>query len=209
MPRKRRIAKERVREITPELWAWLKTGLEPKPDTDLYWQVRYGDLHITRDHRDADRLREFWDEVADDVLAEVIAEAPGTRPLLWWYFDAPRLEVGVFPNWCLDGQLPEPRTFISGAGKPAWEETAYMPSFTDGLPDWWVGYRAHKPPVFENMPAYLRRHGLLTDSEVKRLPAAAFDPVPIEYSTAQNIGGDSTTVSRLIGERIGDHHNVN
>ncbi len=53
---------------------------------------------------------------AKDILAEHIKANPGTRPALWYRYDAPHLPVGTFPGHYRDGQLPEPRLRTGSTG---------------------------------------------------------------------------------------------
>jgi len=85
MPRKRRVARKRRR-----------TGVEP-------WELAFArDQHAELDslganpfqvlglvHGNAKGRREIWERARDAVLPRWLEERPGTRPSLWWQFDAP------------------------------------------------------------------------------------------------------------------------
>ena len=94
MPRKRRTPKTRRAEVSADMIDYLSDRETGNP-----W------IYFTSD----DELRAAWNEVRDEILAAWIATAPGTRPSHWWRFDAPRQQLGNFPDCYYDGKLPEPR----------------------------------------------------------------------------------------------------
>ena len=104
---------------------------------------------------DPDLLRGPWQAHRDEVLAEWIEDRPGTRPWAWWEFDAPeaREVVGV--------RHPPHARF----GKSFALHVATI--------DW---------VRLESEPAYLRRHGLLTDAEAARLEPEMYGAVWIPKS---------------------------
>jgi hypothetical protein len=81
---------------------------------------------------------ELWREHHEAVLTDWVGRFPGTRPSLWWRFDAPRMPEGAFPGCYYDGTLPEPRQRLGGVGTPAFEALANVPRFAFGLPVDWV-----------------------------------------------------------------------
>ena len=81
-----------------------------------------------------------------------------TRPALWWRFDAPRLPLGTFQGWFIDGKLPQPRKRTGGTGTPVAAPSA---PFAYGVPTAWVDFDEDDPPTYESQAAYLKRHGLL------------------------------------------------
>jgi hypothetical protein len=85
-----------------------------------------------------DKLKALWLEHGDDIVAEHVAEFPGTRPRRWWEYDAPRSARGTYPGCCYDAELPEPRKRLGGIGTPAYEVLCYKPSFQFGLPTSWI-----------------------------------------------------------------------
>jgi hypothetical protein len=112
---------------------------------------------------------ELWRTHHDAVLTEHVRDNPGTRPALWWLYDAPRLPIGTFPGCYYDGKLPQPRKRTGGdTGAPAYEVRAVVPSFADGIPDAWVGIDDDDPRTFESQASYLKRHGMLLADEEKR-----------------------------------------
>src|ERR1019366_9844751 len=124
---------------------------------------------------DGEGLREVWNRARGECLGAWLKDHSGTRPAVWWRFDAPRLPFGTWPGCFWDGRLQEPRKQISGAGCDASAISAYMPTFELGLPSCWAAFEEADPPVFESQAAYLRRHGLLTPHEVRVLTAADYE----------------------------------
>ena len=68
-----------------------------------------------------DYLRKLWLDNRDDIVAEHIETAPGTRPQRWWEYDA-----------------KEPRKRLGGIGTVASDVLNLKPSFQFGLPLVWV-----------------------------------------------------------------------
>jgi hypothetical protein len=116
------------RDISPELWAVLNDA-EPPEGADLFdW-----DFAWTEDQR-----RAVWQRYREEILERWTREHPGTRPSLWWQWDAPRIPVGTWPGCFWDGRLSEPRRRIGGKGTPAHEALNYVPAFEKGIPTHWV-----------------------------------------------------------------------
>ncbi len=171
------------REIPENIWRFLNDAHpDPGNDVDIFW-LGEGET------------RKLWDESKIEIMAEWILKHPGTRPSLWWEYDAPRWNdpyEGVY----FHGTLCEPRQRLGGIGTPDYEVLANVPHFDKGIPTGWVSksqedyyngrqvdIHGHKigthnegdflgkaiapenPPVFESETAYLQRHGLLTASE--------------------------------------------
>ena len=165
MPRKRKLDKARPRvEISDALWAWFNDQVEAGKRNPF-------ELYFMSD----EELQRSWELVREELLEGWAEEYPGTRPQHWWRFDAPRQPLGNFPDCGYDGQLPEMRQFISGAGVPAWVVSAYMPAYRCGLPNSWAGYDESDPPTFESQAAFLRRHKLLSAAETRALKAEDYD----------------------------------
>jgi hypothetical protein len=174
MPRKQRNPKERFEEISDTELAFLSD----KPGTIEGFE---------RFALESDaKSKALWDANKVGILAEWIREHPGSRPELWWLHDA-----------------PEPaRRRIGGIGDPCHECLNYAEAYTLGLPDHWVSqwdvdyYNGRaidihgepidpaNPPRYESQASFLRRHGLLTPEETRRLRSADFEPeavlVPVE-----------------------------
>ena len=171
MPRRRRTEKAKPHsDISDGMMAYLTDEPIAESDSETVFKV----CMLSAGSRE-EGLRELWKSARSEVLATWISKNPGTRPRVWWQFDAPRQPLGRFPGCFWDGELPEPRKFISGAGCDASLISAYMPSYESGLPTAWAGYEAADPPVFESQAAYLSRHGLLTASEKRVLIAADYE----------------------------------
>lgn len=173
MPVKKRVAKNRTKlEVSPEMFAWLSDEATPEQERAIAFYV------IVLGNDEA-KLRELWEQTRDEVLSHWIAAHPGTRPTLWWKLEAPRQPLGRFPGCFWDGELPEPRKFISGAGCDASLISAYMPSFDLGVPSYWAAFKAKDAPTFESQGSYLSRHGLLSASEKRTLQPADYDAVEV------------------------------
>lgn len=123
----------------------------------------------------------LWEEHRDAALADWVKERPGTRPSLWWRYDAPRWNAPKeYRDWCYVPMLPEPRLRLGGVGVTMREKfPAYSPHWPLGVPDQWSEIDAEDPPSFESQAAYLRRHKLFLDGEEARLTDADFEPVTV------------------------------
>lgn len=180
MPRKRRMtAKTRIEtEVKPAIWAWLNDEPITKDDSETLFEIMVleggagGDGH---------KLRELWDRVRVDLLARWTADKPGTRPSIWWRFDAPRQPLGTFAGCYYDGMLPEPRKLLGGKGWPAFEKLSYVPEYDHGIPARWYDVHSDDLPTFEAEATYLKRYGFLTASEKRALKKSDFEPVMVEY----------------------------
>jgi hypothetical protein len=104
-----------------------------------------------------------WADVEASLLPEFLKLHPCTRPWSWWRDAA-----------------PEPRRRIGGSGRR--ERNA---SLEFGVPHdiWWKDVDPDNPPVYESQAAYLQRHGLLTEAEIKWLAdhPEALETEVIEY----------------------------
>ncbi|MGU3496409.1 hypothetical protein ACLBXM_20415 [Xanthobacteraceae bacterium A53D] len=105
-----------------------------------------------------DQQAALWQTNGAAVVAEHIRQWPGTRPRRWWQLEAPGA-----------------RERVGGTG------TALFPdrNLRFGLPLLWEGVDPADPPTFESEAAYLKRHGLLTADEKRRLSSADFEPVAL------------------------------
>lgn len=100
-------------------------------------------------------LQELWGEWGDAVMARWIAACPGSRPSAWW-------------RWSARG----PRLRLGGVGCPAASEAR----LDLGVPADWLDIDPSDPPRFESQSTFLKRLGLLTPDEARRLTPAAFEP---------------------------------
>jgi len=181
VPRKRRIAKRRTAVDVP---AFIMNWLQDEPIDESNREEFWGVYHL--DYAAPEKLKCLWDAVKDEILSKWRRTKPGTRPAIWYRFDAPRAPLGTFPGCYYDGKLADPRRRISGRGKL---HEGYVPSFDHALP---VGYwieetlSAAAPLVFESEASYLRRHKLLSAEEARRLDPSAFLPEEMEPITVSN-----------------------
>jgi hypothetical protein len=198
MGRKLRVskAKEQVSDIE---WDFLND----KPVPDSFEAVL---LKFNHDGK----TESLWSLHKEVILDEHIKTAPGTRPRLWWEFDAPRW-LDEYRNGLFDHELPEPRKRLGGTGTPDYEVLGFKPCFAFGLPVSWVspfdvsyygGTLRHvvtgqlvnpgstftgvaidsdDPPLYESEASYLDRHGLFLPGERKRLKKADFEPETMAY----------------------------
>ena len=137
MPTKRRRVMRGVarRRVSEALLAFLSTGVWPADGA--VWEVFDFDYLAPRERR-----IETWQAVRSEVMAAWVSEAPGTRPMAWWWFDAPRCRPEHLLARCRDvasiEELAEPRLRLGGIGTPCHEALNYMPSFDRGIPSHWV-----------------------------------------------------------------------
>ena len=137
--------------LMPDVWAYL---------TD---EIGEYDSLLIITLSDDERLK-IWSEYRDDILDKWIEQRPGTRPRLWWRFDAPKdLELMQGTAW--QGVFPIARRQLGGAGCAVWQRLDYVPVFDKGIPAIWLDYNADDPPVYESEYVYLSRYGLLVNNE--------------------------------------------
>jgi hypothetical protein len=136
--------------------------------------------------------RELWKTWGPAVLAKWLRDRPGTRPALWWKYDAPRLpDKGTGAYWD-GGKLPEPRRRLGGRGRTKAEEAGgklvFLLNNFCGIPangENWAFYDPSDPPQYESQASYLQRHGLLSHEEGEALKTRpeAFEPEIIKIPT--------------------------
>lgn len=95
----------------------------------------------------------YWREFGPRVLRLWPAQRPGTRPRLWWAFEA-----------------PEDRKQVGGTGHPEGGEKRF------GVSRRWRDVNPEDPPTVESQAAFLQRLDLLAPGEADRIPDAAFAP---------------------------------
>jgi hypothetical protein len=175
MPVKRRVDKRRE-TVSDLAWAFLNDAVpEDAPASAELWGFEYDSPAV-----DCKTTRELWSELGADVLARWAVEHPGTRPRLWWRYDA-----------------PEPRQRMGGTGTPLADALAYVPRREFGIPTDWLGpddVATHRelgsplgaaaldpadPPLYEAEAAFLDRLGLFLPGERRRLKDANFKPEKI------------------------------
>jgi|ERR1039458_9154775 hypothetical protein len=167
---RRRLLETRPKlEIAEGVWNYLCDI----PYEDLDSETKFAIILLETGEGEA--LRELWDRARGEVLTGWLRDHPGTRPAVWWRFDAPRQPLGTHSGAFYDGKLPLPRKQLSGAGCDASAISAYMPSYECGLPTSWAGFEEDEQPVFESQPSYLKRHNLLVAGELRALTASDYE----------------------------------
>jgi hypothetical protein len=191
--------KNRIEQESPWLLRFLATGKIPKPEEDgalKCWEMRGKEEYI----------KKAWIKNRALISSDWIARKPGTRPWSWWRFDAPRWERefnawfnGTMPE-------PRKRLGGTGTpdyehlsivprfeyGIPIGYVDAWLVEYYNGrakdihgelIPCKYkdgnfkgIAIDYDDPPVFETEASYLKRHGLLTKSEEKRLKPEDFEP---------------------------------
>jgi hypothetical protein len=190
---RRRIPRLQHDWMTETHWAWLR-GENYDADRDE-WFVWHDLNRDDKAIRELDTLdpprpvpflesavtgRRLWSMFGAEITEEHIREYPGTRPLRWWQFDAPK-----------------PRQRLGGVGTPRHDRLADAEHYVLGVPDAWItadDVRTYRligsdlgvpaldpsdPPLFESEAAYLKRHGILAGAESRLLTAEDFEPVSI------------------------------
>src|SRR4051794_17065283 len=173
-----RRARARQPEVSPTQWALLTD--EPPPEGSLRdgfqtWCFRWD--HDGPPPWRQKTGRQLWAEHGQSIVAEWIADRPGTRPTYWWRYEA-----------------PGPRVRCGGIGTPSHESLANVLWPHLGVPRDWItdgilstyvrlgsdlGVPAidpHAPPLFESQATFLERYRLLLPGERHRLSEADFKP---------------------------------
>jgi hypothetical protein len=175
MSNNRRTTRSRGHELSEAAWAFLNDALTD--EIGKPWE-RYGLDWNQPMFSGGMRNRMLWDIYGAHVLKRWIVEHPGTRPSLWWRYEAPRQSSNEDGFWA--GRLPEPRRRLGGSGRPLHETLAYVPEFYLGVPALWplgdelligpdcVPIDRRDPPMFEAQAVYLERAGLLSSAESRR-----------------------------------------
>lgn len=160
MPYKKGLKKRA--HLDAAIWAWLNGDGEAERNPVI--------VLLRKEEK-----RQIWGTYRDEILSDWITEKPGTRPPLWWGFDAPR-DSDLMKGTAWAGTFPVSRERRGGKGKTMTEKyPAIIPSFQMGIPASWYKTDDDDPPVYESQASYLERHGLLTESERKRLTPADFE----------------------------------
>jgi len=174
MPVRKRIDKRRA-ELTDEGEAWL-----------------HGDDKAAGFFKYApdDELAAVWEAHSERIVAEHVTDYPGTRPARWWRYQAPeprkrlggtgtpafevlaykpRYSFGLPVDWI----TPFQEKYYSGTavnirGEPI---GSLVPTDFKG-----VAIDPENPPIFESVPAFLKRHKLFLPGEEKRLRKADYEP---------------------------------
>jgi hypothetical protein len=133
-------------------------------------------------------LAAFWKDHGERVVAQHVNDFPGTRPIRWWEYDAPRSPLGTYPSCFCDGKLPEPRKRLGGIGTPNYQALAISPSFTRGIPDSWVT----PADVAYYTGASRDTHGKLTNQN----PSSSFDGVAIDTDDPPRFESEAAYLER-------------
>jgi hypothetical protein len=175
MPTTRRYrTRPRNKGIDPTHWAILTDALPPA-DANPF---------IALDAESYDAMRLLWEDHCAGILADWIKTKPGTRPAMWWRYDAPRLDPEKHGRWSrtvLAPRLIETRRKLRGDGKPLHEALNYAPAHHYGIPAWCGD--PDNPPEFETQRIYLKRHGLLLPAERRKIAEPYPHPLRIEAAT--------------------------
>jgi hypothetical protein len=172
MPTTRRLRIRSRREaIDPAHWAILTDEMVPA-DANRFTVL---------DAESYDVMRLLWEDHRAGILADWIKLKPGTRPAMWWRYDAPRLDPEKHGRWSrtvLAPRLIETRRKLCGEGMPLHEALNFAPAHHYGIPAWFGD--PDNPPAFESQRVYLKRHGLLLPAERRQIPEPVRYPLRIE-----------------------------
>lgn len=127
-------------------------------------------------------ITEAWEAHKPALMGEWIKKHPGTRPLSWWEYDAPREPV---PGWNHKRFDSAQRRRLGGTGTPSHEALSIAPHFSRGIPKSWIHQpQPEDPPIYESEAEYLRRHDLLTAEEKRALASMpeAWEPEKVEIN---------------------------
>ena len=148
------------------IWKFLNDDL-PNPSDDFEIFLQGGGI------------KKVWDELNSEIIAAWISKHPATRPSLWWEFDSPghRERVGGIGTVQSDVLAVVPHYEF---GIPTGWVSKFLEDYFNGRK---VDIHGQKigtnnegdfkgkaidprdPPRFESQGTYLRRHGLLSESE--------------------------------------------
>jgi hypothetical protein len=188
----------RVPEMPPAIVA--RFFDEPLPDDEdvlLLLNLRFPTVHPDAPIWGRQSFPEIWEYHVDAVLAEWVTDKPGTRPSLWWLWNAPRYSGPERAQW-ITCHLCDPRLRLGGVGTPKSDRLAHVQRFAFGVPRDWIDaddvrifdtladvapYDDDDPPIFESQASYLARHDLLLPGERERLAPDAFEPVRWEQTS--------------------------
>ena len=154
--RTKRTRKSKPKNLPDNIRLLLETGSGPTGNAETF-------LMEGSDQR----MQAVWEQFKNEIMAAWIREHPGSRPWAWWEIDA-----------------PEPRRRVGGTGTPDFEVLAYTPHYERGVPTGWItqddvdiygpNFKGipvdpYNPPQFESEAAFLKRHNLLSITEIKHL----------------------------------------
>lgn len=152
-----------------------------------------------------EELSALWHLYAEEIISAWVKNKPGSRPSLWWRYEAPRQKKGIFTGCFFDGKLPLERKRVGGVGTVAWKELNYAPSYYKGVPTRWYALDENNLPVFQAEADYLREHGLFLEGEADRLKAEDFDPLPLNVITKYDIVMSHDEIRAVVERNPGYH----
>ena len=133
-----------------------------------------GDAFGNDEAFDVDSARLAWSELRDELIAEWIAESPGSRPFGFWTFDAPepmrrtgtmKFKPGIGPRSPRRFDR-DSREFIAEADFPPAERISYWRRRHPTANAYALDSFDEAYAVYESETEYLERLGLLTDAEI-------------------------------------------
>ena len=129
MPPPRKARDAHAESVTPSEWAFMFSAPDaPGVDRGEWWSLQYHDPVFRPDRP---TRAELWGAYGAEVVRRWTAERPGTRPPLWWVYDAPEKQ----------------RRRVGGTGTPDHECFGSVLRLRLGLPADWL---------HEDMAAYYR-----------------------------------------------------
>lgn len=164
---KRRKSKKKDINIIPKLESWKKNYFLTGEIPEGIWQFhRWNPLPN-------------WKIFGQRLTAEWIQDHPGTRPFGWWEHSSPGL-----------------RERVGGKGSPEFEVLNIEEEYIYGVPDAWVSALSiycwpdlkeyavdpEDPPAYESQASFLKKHNLLSNSEIERLSDKDFEPEKLNIS---------------------------
>jgi hypothetical protein len=214
-PRRPR-ARARLHNVTELEWAFLNDAVSFDDDPGEYGGSRIGLWELEYNFETGTGrgvTEELWEAHGQTVVQRWAVEHPGTRPRLWWNYDAPRCDLKSYStdHTLKDNRWPEPRRRLGGTGTPMHEISAYVPSFSYGIPNNWfepwekpAGLQMgtflenhyaelarrgapidpDDPPLFEAQATYLERQGLFLPGERRRLKPEDFEPEAVKPASS-------------------------
>lgn len=186
MPVKRRMAKRTWEAASDVAWALMLDEPLPDPGNEsTKWEEfvlthAYFHPEVMELPNGKPSLSALWQRFRDEILTQWAEEQPGTRPSLWWRWDAPRLQAGQLGGRAADHagpRWPEPRRRLGGIGTPNCEVLNYGPSFHLGVPTGWVS--AYDAAYYNGrcLDVHGNRIGIeYHEGHFKGLPPDPFDP---------------------------------
>ena len=175
MPVKRR--KSKRREPVPDwVYEYFETGDQPGDGDGRFDHFLLHGAILRYPRPDSTRPK-YWDDIREELVSDYVRKHPGTRPWAWWAMDAPE------PELVDQGEDLEPVSFmrrqvggtgaLDGLSRCSFGIPYGIDHCNPPLPN-------DDPPMYESQAAYLRRHGLLSATEKRKLRKKDFEPEVIE-----------------------------